>query len=102
MATWTRRIRRFLLNNGAASPSRPCAGKYGKTSKPPRFTNFGQEPTYLTNHNQTGQLCLKCATGWPLIKRVILKSPPVGRFVHHVHEFDADERGLRRVKRFEP
>src|SRR2546428_7110663 len=44
MATWTRRMRRFLLNNGAASPSRPCAGKYGKTSKPPRFTNLGQEP----------------------------------------------------------
>ena len=22
-------------------------------------------------------------------------------FLHHVHEFDADERGLRRVKRFE-
>ena len=44
MATWTRRMRRFLLNNGAASPSRPCAGKYCKTSKPPRFTNFGQEP----------------------------------------------------------
>ena len=34
----------FLLNNGAASPSRSCAGKYGKTSKPPRFTNLGQEP----------------------------------------------------------
>jgi len=46
MATWTRRMRRFLLNNGAASPSRPCAGKYGKTSKPPRFTNLGQEPTF--------------------------------------------------------
>src|SRR5229473_3255266 len=47
MATWTRRIRRFLLNNGAASPSHPCAGKHGKTSKPPRFTNLGQEPTFL-------------------------------------------------------
>jgi len=23
-------------------------------------------------------------------------------FLDHVHEFDADERGLRRVKRFEP
>src|SRR5713101_7151934 len=50
MATWTRRMRRFLLNNGAASPSRPCAGKYGKTSKPPRFTNLGQEPTFVTNY----------------------------------------------------
>jgi hypothetical protein len=50
MATWTRSMRRFLLKNGAASPSRPCAGKYGKTSKPPRFTNLGQEPTYLTSH----------------------------------------------------
>src|SRR5947209_12839863 len=37
MATWTRRIRRFLLNNGAASPSHPCAGKHYKTSKPPPF-----------------------------------------------------------------
>src|SRR3989442_6083454 len=46
MATWTRRMRRFLLNNGAASPSRPCAGKYGTTSKPRRFTNLGQEPTF--------------------------------------------------------
>src|SRR3989475_10673642 len=46
MATWTRRMRRFLLNNGAASPSRPCAGKYGKISKPPRFTNLGQEPLF--------------------------------------------------------
>ena len=27
MATWTRSMRRFLLNNGAASPSHPCAGK---------------------------------------------------------------------------
>jgi hypothetical protein len=50
MATWTRSIRRLLLNNGAASPSRSCAGKYGKTSKPPRFTNSGQEPTFLTKH----------------------------------------------------
>src|SRR5262245_25513387 len=50
MATWTRRMRRFLLNNGAASPSRSCAGKYGKTSKPPRFTNLGQEPTFLAKH----------------------------------------------------
>jgi hypothetical protein len=49
MATWTRRMRRFLLNNGAASPSHPCAGKYGKTSKPLRFTNLGQEPVILTN-----------------------------------------------------
>src|SRR5215831_14833243 len=55
MATWTRRIRRFLLNNGAASPSRPCAGKYGKTSNPPRFTNFGQEPTLLTKHTDDGE-----------------------------------------------
>ena len=47
-------MRRFLLNNGAASPSRPCAGKYGKTSKPPRFTNLGQEPTYLTSHRRYG------------------------------------------------
>src|SRR5215471_9279985 len=44
MATWTRRMRRFLLNNGAASPSHPCAGKHGKTSKPLRFTNSEQEP----------------------------------------------------------
>src|SRR5712664_2928866 len=50
MATWTRRMRRFLLNNGAASPSRPCAGKYCKTSKPPRFTNLGQEPIIMAKH----------------------------------------------------
>ena len=50
MATWTRRMRRFLLNNGAASPSHPCAGKHGNTSKPPRFTNSGQEPTFLSKH----------------------------------------------------
>src|SRR5262249_25545026 len=56
MATWTRSIRRFLLNNGAASPSHPCAGKYGKTSKPPRFTNLGQEPTFLTKHSLVAQL----------------------------------------------
>ena len=43
-------MRRFLFNNGAASPSRPCAGKYCKTSKPPRFTNFGQEPGDLARH----------------------------------------------------
>src|SRR5215813_7618695 len=49
MATWTRSMRRFLLNNGAASPSRPCAEKYGKTSKPPRFTNSGQEPKKVCN-----------------------------------------------------
>src|SRR6266852_658353 len=54
MATWTRRMRRFLLNNGAASPSRPCAGKYCKTSKPPRFTNLGQEPGYMAKHNTVG------------------------------------------------
>src|SRR2546428_11047905 len=58
MATWTRRIRRFLLNNGAASPSRPCAGKYGKTSKPPRFTNLGQEPPFWQS------------TRWPILPRI--------------------------------
>jgi len=46
MATWARRMRRFLLKNGAASPPHPCAGKYCKTSKPPRFTNSEQEPTF--------------------------------------------------------
>ena len=60
MATWTRRMRRFLLNNGAASPSRPCAGKYCKTSKPPRFTNLGQEPTFLAKHR--GHTEEKCTT----------------------------------------
>ncbi len=49
MATWTRRIRRFLLKNGVVSPPHPCAGKYCKTSKPPRFTNSEQEPIYESN-----------------------------------------------------
>src|SRR5207253_7845821 len=63
MATWTRRMRRFLLNNGAASPSRPCAGKYGKTSKPPRFTNLGQEP--FAQGLRQDYAAVKAALTWP-------------------------------------
>src|SRR5713226_8084523 len=57
VATWARRIRRFLLKNGAASPPHPCAGKYGKTSKPPRFTNSEQETINESNDNYTA--CLR-------------------------------------------
>src|SRR5882762_1613076 len=71
MATWTRRIRRFLLNNGAASPSRPCAGKYGKTSKPPRFTNLGQEPKgFLAKVRDA----IRMATWTRRIRRILLNN----------------------------
>src|SRR5712691_10191207 len=44
MATWTRRVERFFLSNGAACPSHLSAGKRCETFKTSRLTKSGQEP----------------------------------------------------------
>src|SRR5712691_2478900 len=53
MTTEARRIEEFSLSNNVVSPSHLCTGKRCKTSKPPRFTKSGQEPTFMANGLQT-------------------------------------------------